>query len=211
VGEEEEGKAELKARAVSMSQAVFPQAGPISEPDVVSDKLESGSDHDSSPAPDEKAQEVSEPKMMSEVSPAPVQFDMSSSEAPLQPVKPELVKPKEKTVEEKLEVFEGERVRIVSTIGQRATIAIPFPKQIWARRQYDAHFESEQSELWLSANKGSVEPGAREYPFVLYFEPTEAKTIETTLIVSFSEFEIRTPIVASTEGGARRHRHHRDE
>jgi hypothetical protein len=214
VGEDEEGKAELKASAVSTSEPVFPQAaGPISEPDVVSDKLESGSDHDSSPAPDEKAQELSEtePKMMSEasnISPAPVQFDMSSSEAPLQPVKPELVKPKEKTVEEKLEVFEGERVRIVSTIGQRATIAIPFPKQIWARRQFEARFEPEQSELWLSANKGWIEPGAREYPFVLYFEPSEAVTLETTLIVSFGEFETRTPIVASTEGGARRrHRH----
>jgi hypothetical protein len=109
-----------------------------------------------------------------------------------------------------VEVIEEEAVNITSTVGVRATTAIPLKKKLWTRRQIRAHFEPEHAELWLSSNKASIEPGATEFPFTLFFEPTEAGSFAATLIVSFGDFEVHVPIYASTEG-ARRRRRHRSE
>jgi hypothetical protein len=110
---------------------------------------------------------------------------------------------------EGVQVIECEQVNIASAIGERATMTIPFTGQLWTRGHYRARFEPEVGGLWLSADKGSMEAGAVEFPFALFFEPEEDGSFETTLIVSIGEIEARIPIVASTGGGARRHRHHR--
>jgi hypothetical protein len=106
----------------------------------------------------------------------------------------------------------GEPVQIVSAVGARTTIAVPLKRQLSARCHIEARFEPEVAGLSLSTNKAWIEPGAVEYPFSLFFEPTEEGSFETTLVVSFGEFETQVPILASTGSGAhRRHRAHRPE
>jgi hypothetical protein len=104
-----------------------------------------------------------------------------------------------------IEVIECEVVRIASALQGRSTVAIPFTKQLWGRRQFLAHFEPEVDGLWVSATQGVIEPGAVEFPFVLFFAPEEKGKWETTLTVSFGDFEARVPIVASTVRGKRHH------
>jgi hypothetical protein len=100
-----------------------------------------------------------------------------------------------------VKVIEQEPVAIVSSgVGERATIAIPLGEKLWARRRYEARFEPKQAGLSLSANKGWCEAGTSEMPFNVIFEPTNKKKIETTLIVSFGDFETRTHVSASVGG-----------
>jgi hypothetical protein len=109
------------------------------------------------------------------------------------------------------EVIECEQVRIVAAPETRTSLAIPMEKQVWARCRYQSHFEPEVEGLWVSADKGTIEAGAVEYPFNLMFEPSAAGSFETTLIVSMGECETHIPILASTKGGARRGHRHRSE
>jgi hypothetical protein len=225
-GKEEEGKAELDQRRPPAQQSSPPVQEAVAEQED-NDKLESGSDHDSSPAVKEDSSKEDsskeEPAERRGVNGAPAGWGSSS---PREGGSSEVAKPEfefsgedapapfsgpgAKPAKDDIEIIDGEPVRIVSAIGGRATIAIPFKKQLWARRQIRAHFAPEHAELWLSSDKGTIEPGASEFPFALFFGPTEVVSFETTLIVAFGDFEIHVPIVASTEG-ARRHRHHRSE
>jgi hypothetical protein len=197
---------------------------------AASDKLDSGSDNDSS-VHGEDVKESESPRrhaaphfessvtQKAELSPAE-EFEASGSEGPAEPPPsdearvglgtPEKAESADAQSSEFGEVIQCEPVQIVSAIGGRATIAIPFKKQLWSRRQIRASFRPERAGLWLSADKGTIEPGAREFPFTLHFGPTEAVSFETTLVVSFGDFEMRVPIAASTQE-ARRRRHHHSE
>jgi hypothetical protein len=223
-GNEEEGKREGPAGVSSGGDAVAVPAPP-------EDALDSGSGSDGGNAPEpEPATELSgsgrgdsSPAAKGEdssgggSSPFAPEADSGAGSGklvavpPAKPVKAIGVGGAPDGEDIEIEVIEGECVRIVSTVGGRATVPVPFKKQLWSRRHFRAHFKPEVKGLWLSTEKGSIEPGARECPFALFFGPEEAGSFETTLIVSFGEFETHVPIVASTEGGARRHRHHHAE
>jgi hypothetical protein len=110
--------------------------------------------------------------------------------------------------DEEARVVELDPVSIVATIGERSSQPIPFTEQIWTRRAYHAHFDPEQAGLWVSADRGWIEPGATEMPFKVLFEPSSGRTLESTLIVSFGAFEMRASITASTGEEPKRHRKH---
>jgi hypothetical protein len=222
---EEEGKGEVKEEGTRGAQEALPQVLEDSQDqDLGNDKADSDSDHDMAPAqPEENLSAGAEKEDSSGLPPA--EFEASGQEAPApeekgsrrRPRKATRAQPvKEKPVKDEaeaggIEVIENEEIQITSAVGERSSVTIPLEKQLWARRQIEAHFEPERTELWLSSAKAWVEPGACEFPFKLFFGPTESVSLQTTLIVSFGEFEVHVPIVASTEGGTRRHRRHRSE
>jgi hypothetical protein len=109
-------------------------------------------------------------------------------------------------------VVNCEAVRVVAARGSRTSISSAFTEKLWKHQSYKAQFEPELAGLWLSSNKGTIEPGATEYPFALFFEPSSNEPLETIMIVSFGDWETRTPILASTGSGeAKRHRRRRSE
>jgi hypothetical protein len=110
--------------------------------------------------------------------------------------------------ERDVRIVEVEPVRVVSSLGGKATLSVAMPEKLWARRRFEARFEPEHGELWLSTSKGWMEPGAVEMPFVLFFEPSSEEKLESTLIVDFGEFEVRARVVGST-GVDHTHRHRR--
>jgi hypothetical protein len=193
VGKEEEGKVEAGAGVVSQPDEV------AAEPSAIGDNPDSGSDSGG----DGEPQVALLPGLDS--SSGGGKPSKSGSE-PLD--KAQSVRAKQAAG---TDVIECEEVRVISAVAERTSIVIPFDQKLRARRQFRAHFDPEVDGLWVSADKGSIEPGALEYPFALFFEPKEAGVFETTLIVSLGEFETHVPIVASTQGGARRHRHHRSK
>jgi hypothetical protein len=90
---------------------------------------------------------------------------------------------------------------------------LPLTERLWTGRHYITRFEPEFAGLSVTASKGWCEAGAAELPFNLQFEPVNSDEIETTLIVSFGEFETRTLVTASVVGGTKkaagkRHRRH---
>jgi hypothetical protein len=225
-GKEEEGKLEVKA-------ALPPVLAAPSEPEVKQDALDSGSDHDSSPGPEvgQDRQEEDGPARVLDSSTAGPKFDTSDGEVLARPAqaaqsdsafefqaqapatvgKVAQAEPPKAESQEEVEVIECTPIRLVCAVGGRTTISIPFKKQLWARRRIQAQFDPECAGLWVSSAKGWIEPGAVEFPFQLFFSPSEEGEWETTLNVSFGEFEARVPIVATTDSGGKRRRRHRSE
>jgi hypothetical protein len=107
---------------------------------------------------------------------------------------------------EEKRIVKQEAVTMLCTVGSKTKSSVPFGERLWARRRFRAVFEPSIAGLWLSTESGWCEAGAGEFPFVVFFEPTEGGVFETTLIVSFGDLEVQTPIVASTGGKHRRHR-----
>jgi hypothetical protein len=105
-------------------------------------------------------------------------------------------------------VIEQEAVEVICAPGGRVTRRLPLTEVLWARRAYEATFDPQRPELWLSSDKGWCEPGATEFPFELFYQPTDDEEIETTLIVSFGTFKTVTTITAKGEKKKLR-RHHR--
>jgi hypothetical protein len=136
--------------------------------------------------------------------PDAIHFEVSSQPEPEDPVQLS-----DSAKVEGARVVEQEAVEILCAVGSKSSSTVDFKETLWTRRGFKARFEPRDSSLWLSQESGFVEPGAKEFPFTVFFQPEDSKSIETTLIVSFGEFEVRTPIVAST-GTAKRHRrrHH---
>jgi hypothetical protein len=110
------------------------------------------------------------------------------------------------------EIVECEPVRIICAVGAKTNIALPFTRSLWGRRRYEARFEPEFPEVWVSTAKGWIEPGARELPFTIFFRPSGLQTLESKLIVSLSDFETHTKITAATDTApaAKHHHHHRE-
>jgi hypothetical protein len=115
-------------------------------------------------------------------------------------------KPKEARKDgEDANVIETEPILVTAALGQRSSVDVPFEAQLWTRADYEAHFEPKPAELWISSDRGVIEPGATELPFKLFFEPSSGDPLETTLIVTCDAFETHTRIQASVEKRRRRH------
>jgi hypothetical protein len=222
-GQEEEEKRELSARpqqssASETAQQEPPVTGAVAakaedgsgtdHSDVLSDR-EDGPDFGSSGG-EAGAPEVKDSGTGSDAGKPAATLDAlpgSSSDAPAEsgaqkpPPSPGTDRKTQKRdgaeAEEVVRVVEMEPVRIVSALGGKANLALPFTEHLWARRRYHARLEPEHAELWISADKGSIEPGAREFPFALFFRPSDSHPLETTLVVEFGDFETRTRISAS--------------
>jgi hypothetical protein len=101
-----------------------------------------------------------------------------------------------------------ERISVAAAVGEKAGVEVPMTEQVWARRRYEASFDPPRPELSVSSDKGWIEPGVAEMPFVVFFEPQREGTVESTLVVSLGNLELRTPVVASTGHEVKRHRRH---
>ena len=86
-------------------------------------------------------------------------------------------------------------------VGGQSDAAIPFMGELWAPRGYTAHFEPQLKEFRLTAAKGTIEAGAKYFPFRVVFMPRDPRPVTTLLVVVFDHAEEYTvELVGSTAG-----------
>ena len=65
---------------------------------------------------------------------------------------------------------------------------VPMNETLWAPRAYTAHFEPRiNSPFMTSSDKGTVEAGAKEMPFKVFFSPVLGKINEAVLVVDLGD------------------------
>ena len=86
-------------------------------------------------------------------------------------------------------------------VGGQSDATIPYLGQLWQPASFVAHFEPALKEFHLTAAKGSMDAGAKYFPFRVVFMPKDAKPVTTLLVVVFDHAEEYTvEIVGSTAG-----------
>jgi hypothetical protein len=74
----------------------------------------------------------------------------------------------------------------------------PIQADITKDTKFVASFKPKLKEFWLSQNKGVILAGAEEFPFSIFFAPTDSRPIETLLVVECDNLEMCVRICGSS-------------
>ena len=89
-----------------------------------------------------------------------------------------------------------------SVIGGTATADIPFKGQIWAKANWTAKLEPPMKGIFrVTATKGTMDPGARVFPFKLIFTPHDPRQVVCLLVVVINESEEFVTEITGAVGG----------
>jgi hypothetical protein len=88
-----------------------------------------------------------------------------------------------------------------AAVGSQSSSEVPFMGQLWKAAAYRAKLEPALKEFRLTAAKGTMEAGARAFPFRITFAPREPRSVVTLLVVVFNETEEYTVEVTGSVGG----------
>jgi hypothetical protein len=79
---------------------------------------------------------------------------------------------------------------LTTICGGSSSDECPIRTDIWQTKKYKAHFEPKRKEFWLTQYSGTIEAGAKTFPFKVFWAPKDPRPVETLLIVDCGDLEI---------------------
>jgi hypothetical protein len=76
---------------------------------------------------------------------------------------------------------------MASMIGSQSSADVPYQGQLWANARYKAVLQQTGKEFRITANHGTMEAGAKVFPFKVIFTPRDPKPVVATLFVTFND------------------------
>jgi hypothetical protein len=89
----------------------------------------------------------------------------------------------------------------MSTIcGGSSSSSCPIMEAILKDEKYTAFWEPKMKEFWLSAVRGIIPKGSKEFPFKVFFAPKDPRPINNLLVVELEDREITVKVCGSIGG-----------
>jgi hypothetical protein len=88
-----------------------------------------------------------------------------------------------------------------SVLGSQQSAEVPYTGQLWKKAQFRAYLEPALKEFRLTSAHGTMEAGARVFPFKVCFTPREPRAVVVLLVVVFNESEEYVVEITGAVGG----------